>query len=78
MTTAYRPHADWRREDRALRSLTALQPILGPLVDGDLCEIRVGHRACSQDAVRECQDADGSTRLLCAEHVAMYFPSTAA
>lgn len=65
---------------RVTRDMTTsiMQPTLGPLVDGDLCEIRVGRRYCGHDATRECVDADGRTRLLCAEHVELYFPTIAA
>lgn len=56
---------------------TAIQPVLGPLVDGDLCDIRMGRRYCHQPAAREARDANGSTRLLCAEHAALYFPTSA-
>jgi hypothetical protein len=56
---------------------SALQPVLGPLVEGDLCDIRVGRRYCGHDATHEALDADGRTRLLCAEHVALYFPTLA-
>jgi hypothetical protein len=71
MTTSYNPRADWAREDRA-----AQQPVLGPLVDGDLCDISVGREYCHQLAVREAVDVDGTYRLLCAEHVAKLFPRT--
>lgn len=77
MTTAYNPHADWAKEDRAPRSLYAVQPLLGPLVDGDLCDIRIGTRYCHQPAVREVSDANGATRLLCTTHEAKYFPKGA-
>lgn len=56
---------------------TALRPVLGPLVEGDLCDIRVGRRHCHRDAARECVDTDGRSRLLCAEHVELYFPAAA-
>lgn len=54
----------------------AVQPAIlaGPLVDGDLCDIRVGRRLCAQDAVIEALDADGRHRLLCAEHRDALFP----
>jgi len=74
MTAAYDPHADWARE-LEVRSLNALQPVLGPLVEGDLCDIRIGRRLClSEVGVREATDADGRTRILCALHVRKYFP----
>lgn len=62
------------------RSINAMQPVLGPLVDGDLCDIIVGglgrnRRYCHQPAVREVSDADGATRPLCADHIAEYFPT---
>jgi hypothetical protein len=68
MTTAYNPRADWAREAR--------QPVLGPLVDGDLCDIRIGRGYCGADGVRESTDVDGTDRILCAEHVAKLFPRT--
>lgn len=79
MTALYDPHADWARDDRDEHAvLSAMQPVLGPLVDGDLCDITVrrgGRLAhCHAEAVREATDADGRTRLLCAAHVAKYFP----
>lgn len=57
--------------------MNASQPALlvGPLVDGDLCEIRGLLRYCGQVGVTEARDADGSVRVLCAEHRAMYFPA---
>ncbi len=59
---------------------TAVQPTLGPLVDGDLCDLVVGglgrgRRYCHAPAVREARDADGSTRLLCERHTAELFPT---
>lgn len=53
------------------------QPHIGPMVEGDLCDIRVGRTYCHQDAVTEAVDANGATRILCAEHLAKYFPTTA-
>lgn len=57
----------------------AMQPVLGPLVDGDLCDIVVSwgarRRYCHADAVRAALDADGRERCLCSEHAAMYFPA---
>ena len=60
----------------------AMQPVLGPLVDGDLCDIVVGRRAgrsvrCNVESHRVAFDVDGRERLLCAEHAAMYFPAVA-
>jgi hypothetical protein len=75
MTTAYNPQADWAKEDRAPRSLYAVQPLLGPLVDGDLCDIRIGRSYCHQPAVREASDVDNTTRLMCEQHVSKYFPA---
>jgi hypothetical protein len=75
MTTAYNPHADWAKEDRAPRSLYAVQPLLGPLVDGDLCDIRIGRGYCHQPAVREVSDVDGRSRLLCTTHEQKLFPA---
>jgi hypothetical protein len=75
MTTAYNPQVDWAREDEA-RSLNALQPVLGPMVEGDTCDIRIGRRMClSEVGVREAHDADGRTRIICALHAAKYFPA---
>ena len=56
--------------------LSPMSPILGPLVEGDLCNIRThgGRRYCGQDAVREAIDCDGRSRLLCESHTAMLFP----
>lgn len=74
MTTAYDPRADWAREDRAI-STFALQPVIGPMVYGDLCDIRVGRRQCGSElGVREAHDADGRTRIICALHARKYFP----
>lgn len=56
-------------------SPTAMTPVLGPLVDGDLCDIRVGKGWCHQPAVREAIDVDGSARLLCRSCVRLYFPT---
>jgi hypothetical protein len=74
MTAAYNPRTDWARDDRASR-LYATQPLLGPLVDGDLCDIKVGRSYCGADGVHETTDADGSSRILCALHAAKYFPA---
>jgi len=74
MTTAYDPHADWAREDRAI-STYALQPVLGPMVCGDACDIRVGQRYCGSElGVHEAHDTDGRTRILCALHARKLFP----
>lgn len=56
--------------------MNATQPVVlaGPLVDGDLCEIRRGRRYCGRPAVVEAIDADGRHRLLCAEHRSLLFP----
>jgi len=72
MTTAYDPRIEWAREDR----IYATQPLLGPMVEGDLCDIRIGRHYCGHEAAREAIDADGSTRILCAEHAAKYFPTS--
>lgn len=48
------------------------------LVDGDLCEMRVGRRYCGQEGVVEAVDADGTVRVLCAEHRALLFPTEVA
>lgn len=54
-----------------------LQPVLGPAVLGDACDIRVGRQICgSEVGVREAVDADGRTRILCSLHVAKYFPKS--
>lgn len=57
----------------------ARTPELGPMVDGDLCDIRVreGGRFvyCLQAGVQAAMDADGATRILCATHKAKYFPN---
>jgi len=75
MTTAYDPHADWAHEDRAI-STCALQPVLGPMVYGDACDIRVGRRQCGSElGVREAHDADGRTRIICALHARKLFPN---
>jgi hypothetical protein len=74
MTAAYNPRTDWARDDR-VSHLYATQPLLGPLVDGDLCDIRIGTRYCHQPAVREVSDANGATRLLCGGCEAKYFPN---
>jgi len=71
MTIAYNPAIEWAREDRTY----ATQPVLGAMVEGDLCDINVGRRYCSSEGIREATDADGSTRILCAEHAAKYFPT---
>jgi len=68
MTAMYDPRIDWARED-------ALRPVLGPLVDGDLCGIRIGRRLCLAEGAREATDVDGSTRILCAQHARKYFPA---
>lgn len=74
MTTAYDPRIDWAREDRAI-SASALQPVIGPMVYGDACDIRVGRRQCGSElGVREAHDADGRTRIICALHARKYFP----
>jgi hypothetical protein len=53
-----------------------MQPVLGPMVYGDACDIRVGRRQCGSElGVREASDADGRTRILCAMHARKYFPS---
>ena len=51
--------------------MSAIQPRLGAAVDGGHCGIR---RCGSDQGVREATDADGRTRVLCASHVAVYFP----
>lgn len=56
-------------------SPTAMTPVLGPLVDGDLCDIRVGRGYCGQPAVRTAFDVDGRERLLCGACVRLYFPA---
>lgn len=56
-------------------SPTAMAPVLGPLVDGDLCDIRVGRGICGQDAERLVLDVDGRERLLCTACVRLYFPT---
>jgi hypothetical protein len=74
MTTAYDPHRDWARE-LEVRSTNALQPVLGPMVEGDLCDIRVGRTMClSEIGVREAHDADGRSRIVCAMHARKLFP----
>lgn len=81
MTTPYNPRTEWVREDAAeARALTVVTPVLGPLVEGDLCDIVVSpfgqrRRYCHTDAVRVVLDADGRERCLCAGHVAEYFPA---
>jgi len=73
MTAAYSPRADWDREDAALT--LPMRPVLGPLVEGDLCDIRVGRRQCGSElGVREAVDVDGRHRILCALHAGVYFP----
>lgn len=53
-------------------------PVLGPLVDGDLCDIRVFRNGkstyCHQTATHAAIDVDGTPRLICAQHTAQYFP----
>lgn len=56
-------------------SPTAMQPVLGPLVDGDLCDIRVGRGVCGEPAERAVQDVDGRERLLCRACLRLYFPA---
>lgn len=48
-----------------------------PLVDGDLCDVTVGRRYCQDHATSVAVDADGGTRILCAYHTAMFFPTSA-
>lgn len=74
-TGAYRLWSADARFEAAHPELYATQPALGALVYGDLCDITVGRRYCGQDATREAVDADGSTRILCAHHAALYFPT---
>lgn len=84
MTAAYSPRLEWVLEVRAeVRALSAITPVLGPLVDGDLCDIVVSpfgqrRRYCHADAVRAVVDTDGRERCLCASHTAEYFPGVAA
>ena len=53
-----------------------LQPVLGPMVYGDACDIRVGRTQCgSEVGCREAVDVDGRTRILCAMHARKYFPN---
>jgi hypothetical protein len=52
-----------------------MQPVLGPLVDGDLCDIRVGRGHCGEPAERAVQDVDGRERSLCAACLRLYFPA---
>jgi hypothetical protein len=84
MTAAYSPRLEWVLDDRReARALTAVTPVLGPLVDGDLCDIVVSpfgarRRYCHTDAVRLVTDADGRERCLCSEHAALYFPGVTA
>jgi hypothetical protein len=83
MTTAYSPRLEWILDDRAeQRALSAVTPVLGPLCEGDLCDIVVSpfgqkRRLCYQDAVRLVTDADGRERCLCASHATLYFPAAA-
>lgn len=63
--------------DAMSATTTAMQPVLGPLVDGDLCDIRVGRGICGQDAERLVLDADGRERFLCPACVRLYFPAGA-
>jgi hypothetical protein len=56
----------------------ATQPVLIPeLVDGDLCDIVIGRRYCGAEAAAAAFDADGSMRILCADHRDRYFPGSA-
>ncbi len=59
--------------------MNAQQPAIlaGPLVEGDLCEIRQGRGLCAQPGDIEARDANGRVRVLCAQHRAMYFPNHA-
>ncbi len=71
---------DWDRAKRALRAGQTLGPILGPLVDGDLCTASVGgigcsRRYCQEPAVQATMDVDGTEHMFCAVHVAFYFPA---
>jgi len=61
------------------RHYMATQPTLSsePLVEGDLCDIVINRRYCGEHATSAAVDADGSLRILCAHHTAMYFPTSA-
>jgi hypothetical protein len=53
-----------------------MQPVLGPMVYGDACDIRVGRRQCGSElGCREAIEVNGRTRILCAMHVEKYFPN---
>jgi hypothetical protein len=57
------------------RKLWAQTPTLGPLVDGDLCDIRIGRHYCHAEGAFMATDADGTERILCDEHARKYFPN---
>jgi hypothetical protein len=67
--------AYWTPTTVDLVSPTAMTPVLGPLVDGDLCDIRVGRGYCGEPAERAVQDVDGRERLLCRACLRLYFPA---
>lgn len=74
MTAAYTPTREWYTEARSPRQLD------GFLVDGDLCDISLctsdgSRRYCQEHATSAAVDVDGRTRILCARHTALYFPS---